>query len=128
MSINWRNIIQNGADEARQSVKVLDPALGVPLAPIHLALNCGLNNIKVNNAHLIYFMLILILQTVLWDVHVFTHAFGWFLAMVALRDVTFCWVCGIFWEFTETIFEQRISELKECWWDKVYSTPFVMDL
>jgi len=90
--------------EVRNTLRVVDPSLSAPVAVVDLANECGISGIKV----------------ALYDIHVVSHIFGWFLTTIALRDVAFSWVCGLVWEVVEGSFEQTIPELRECWWDKLF--------
>jgi hypothetical protein len=89
--------------EMHTALRAVDPSLS-PVPVVDLASECGISNIKV----------------ALFDVHVFTHFFGWFVTTLALRDVTFSWVCGFIWEILEGSLEYHVPELRECWWDKVF--------
>jgi len=94
--------------EAHNVLRAVDPSLIAPTPAVDLATECGLSNIK----------------TALLDVHVLTHFFGWFVTTLAVRDVTFSWVCGLIWEIIEGSLEHNIPELRECWWDKAFMDLF----
>jgi len=101
-------LLKKNEAEVHTVLRDIDPSLTAPLPALNLAAECGINNIKV----------------ALFDVHVFTHFFGWFVTTLALRDVTFSWICGFLWEIIEGTLEYNIPELKECWWDKAFMDLF----
>jgi len=97
-------LVQKNEGEALAKLRLVDPTLGKPIRFPDLGSECGVNNIK----------------HVLYDVHVFSHVLGWFLATVAFRDVALSWVSGFIWEIVEGSLEHSIPELRECWWDKLF--------
>lgn len=97
-------LLVSSEGDVRSLLRALDPSIAAPAAAANLAASCGLNNVLV----------------ALYDVHVITHILGWYLTTLAFRDVAFSWACGFIWELVEGSFEDNITELKECWWDKTF--------
>jgi len=97
-------LLKKNEGDVHATMQLIDPSLNSPIPVVDLASECGLSNIK----------------TALFDVHVLTHLSGWFITMLAFRDVAFCFICGLVWEIVEGSFEHSILELKECWWDKLF--------
>lgn len=101
-------LLSKSEAEAHGVLSAIDPSLTSPVPVVDLATGCGLSNLKV----------------ALFDVHVITHFFGWFVTTLAFRDVVFSWVCGLVWEIIEGSLEHNIPELRECWWDKAFMDLF----
>lgn len=86
----------------RYLVSLFDPSLGVPLAEVNYASDCGLHweNIKEK-----------------LDFFVFAHAFGWFVKAFILRDPWILWIISIMFEVMEYSLVYQLPNFAECWWD-----------
>lgn len=83
-------LIYIGADDARQFMKVFNPKFGVPLVEHDYALDCSNWQEKV------------------FDPFLPSHAIGWMLFTMVLRD----------WKFVSVLF--TVDELLEVWWSAAH--------
>ena len=91
-------------ETAREALRVVvDGRLGVPLPSRSYAEACELVSWNV------------ILDQL--DVFVALHIFGWVFKALIYRDISFCWILSIAFEFLEYALQHQLPNFAECWWD-----------
>ncbi|KAH3731340.1 phosphatidylserine synthase [Pelomyxa schiedti] len=101
-------------DDARQLLKYIDPALGVPLPERDYAAHCELwtpddpSGNPMKN---------------LWDTvkdeFFIGHIICWWCKTILLRDLNLVLVASVMFEFTELAFQHWLPNFAECWWDHI---------
>ncbi len=92
---------QNLSD-ARLLLRHVDASLGVALPERSYAADCSFTwaNIKDNI-----------------DVFVLSHALGWYVKALILRDTWILWIISVMFEVLEYSLEHQLPNFGECWWD-----------
>ncbi|CAG8499237.1 5685_t:CDS:2 [Paraglomus brasilianum] len=88
--------------DARYSISLIDPNLGVPLPERSYAESCELTYQNVKDQI---------------DVFVIYHSIGWYAKAVVIRDYWFCWVLSVMFEIMEYSLQHQLPNFAECWWD-----------
>ena len=89
--------------DARQSLQFFHSSLGIPMHERSYAASCDLTVDNIKGAAL--------------DIFALSHFLGWLVKSLMLRDMWFCWILSIQWEFMEQIFTPMLPNFAECWWD-----------
>lgn len=105
-------ILFQNREQAWIFLKYFDSDLGEPLKEKNYASQCDLltNNFPYFDLEKIYNC---------FDIFLIAHLCGWFVKMLAVRDVYLCWFLSIFFEFLEITFRHWLPNFWECWWDHV---------
>lgn len=92
------------ADGARDSLKLIDPTLGVPIASRDYATDCTFN-----------FEIFIGVM----DRFVIAHLIGWAAKAFIIRNRLLLWLLSIAWELIELATKYFIPNFAECWWDSI---------
>lgn len=116
-------LFQN-ADDARNFLKNLDPALGVPLPERSYAEDCRVYTPEEPIELFGYPLPFKNIIAALDDRFVWAHFIGWWGKTVLFRDVYICWASSILFEILELSLQHMLPNFAECWWDHIILDVF----